>query len=235
MTVKEAVRRAEHMFCEFCSEFRKPSISRFGQVYRTYADDRIVAQCGDLVAMPTIGQLFPGSLLVLPKFHTETMSSLPNAMLQELEVFLADLVAVISQNGPVISFEHGARCTTGGGCGIYHAHMHIVPLPMEVSIDELLPSNDDLQAFKAVSSLSEGLYMLRSSPEYLIVRDSEYNVRFADIQSLSGHYPSQYFRRVLSELFNLEDSWDWRNYNTPEQYLLDTIEMFRNPDVSLCK
>ncbi|MBA7656390.1 hypothetical protein ES703_64314 [subsurface metagenome] len=224
------------MPCEFCDEFRHPFNSRFAQIYAPLVKNRVVAQRGNLVAMPTIGQLFPGSLLVMPMSHVETMASLPESALLDLSTFITDLEMVIGQNSPVIAFEHGARCITGGGCGVYHAHLHLVPVPTPVSIDDLLPNKEDLQFSKLATSISTGLQSLMSSPEYLLFRDCDYRVRFLELSTLSHkRYPSQYFRRALAELFNLDRSWDWRTYQEPEQYLFETINMFRDANVSLCK
>lgn len=224
------------MVCEFCDEFRHPLNSRFAQIYAPLVNNRVVAQRGNLVAMPTIGQLFPGSLLVMPMTHVETMASLPESALLDLSTFITDLEMVIGQNGPVIAFEHGARCITGGGCGVYHAHLHLVAVPTPVSIDDLLPNKEDLQFSKLATSISTGIQSLISSSEYLLIRDCDYRVRFLELSTLSHkRYPSQYFRRALAEHFSLDHSWDWRTYQEPEQYLYDTINMFRNANVSLCK
>ncbi len=224
------------MLCEFCEEFHHRCRSRFAQIYAPFVKDRVVARHGIFVAMPTMGQLFPNSLLVLPASHVETMASLPASELSDLTTFLTALEKVIGQNRPVVAFEHGARCTTGGGCGIYHAHVHLVAVPAHVSVDDLLPPEMDSRSYRSASSFIAGLRDLRSSPEYLIVRDSNYLIRFVDISLSSGkRYPSQYFRRVLTEFFKLDHPWDWRRYQGPEQYLFDTINMFRNANVSLCK
>ncbi len=224
------------MLCEFCEEFHHPFSSRFGQIYAPFVKNRVVARRGNFVAMPTIGQLFPGSLLVMPMTHVETMASLPESALLDLAAFITDLETVIGQNDPVIAFEHGAHCTTGGGCGVYHAHLHLVPVPIPVSIDDLLLNKEDLQFSKLATSISTGLQSLMSSPEYLLFRDCDYRVRFLELSTLSHkRYPSQYFRRALVEHFSLDHSWDWRTYQEPEQYLYDTINMFRNANVSLCK
>ncbi len=61
-------------------------------------------------------------------------------------------------------------------------------------------------------------------------------MRFIDLSSSPGmRYPSQYFRRTLAERFNLNRPWDWRNYEEPEQYVLDTVAMFESANVPLSK
>lgn len=224
------------MFCEFCDELLNPFNSRFAKIYSPTANNRVVAQCGNLIAMPTIGQLFPGSLLVMPMTHVETMASLPENEISQLPSFISDLETVIYHYGPVVAFEHGARCETGGGCGIYHAHLHLVPVPNRISVTDILPTAVNSDPFRSAVSLIDGLRSLRHSFEYLIARDSKHNVKFIEsTTSLAGQYPSQYFRRRLTELFDLRCSWDWRTYHQPEQHLFDTINIFRNANVSLCK
>ena len=224
------------MDCDFCDELRRPDNSRFAEIYASYTTNRVVARFGNLVAMPTIGQLFPGSLLIIPITHIETMSSLREDEMSQLSSFINDLEAAISHEGPVIAFEHGARCETGGGCGIYHAHLHLVPVPNHISVTDLLPIGIDSEPFNSAISIVDGLCTLRYSSEYLIVRDSQKNVRFIEsLTSFGKQYPSQYFRRRLTELFNLHCSWDWRTYQEPEQYVFETINMFKDTNVSLCK
>jgi diadenosine tetraphosphate (Ap4A) HIT family hydrolase len=224
------------MNCDFCDEFGCPATSRFAKIYAPHVINRIVAQRGKLVAMPTIGQLFPGSLLIMPVTHTETMASLSKDALLQLSYFISDLEAVISRDKPVIALEHGACCKTGGGCGIYHAHLHLVPIPTSIFTNDLLPVGTDSDLFGKAPSLIEGLYALRSSVEYLIVRDTKNQVRYIDSPSMLGkRYPSQYFRRRLTDLFDLDCSWDWRTYQEPEQYVFETINMFKDANVSLCK
>ncbi len=100
------------MYCEFCEELRDSSHSRFAGIYAPFLADRVVARHGSLVAMPTIGQLFRGSLLIVPMTHHETMASLPQRAMADLAPFLTDLESVIGPNEPMIAFEHGAHLET---------------------------------------------------------------------------------------------------------------------------
>src|SRR5712692_2481218 len=63
-----------HSACEFCLELESPAESRFGQIYGSLVNSRIVDRLGNYVAIPTIGQLLKGSLLILPGDHVETMA-----------------------------------------------------------------------------------------------------------------------------------------------------------------
>ena len=78
--------------CEFCVELRTPESSRFFKIYGPKQRHRFVARHGPYVAMPTIGQVFAGSLLVLPFEHRECFAELPNQDLEELPAFLVRLM-----------------------------------------------------------------------------------------------------------------------------------------------
>ena len=77
--------------CEYCEELRSPSDSRFGRLYAGVAETRIVLRTPSFVVMPTLGQIFRGSLLVLPIAHVETLSALQDRQLSELEDLVQEL------------------------------------------------------------------------------------------------------------------------------------------------
>src|SRR5260370_16821020 len=62
--------------CEFCLELSASPAARFATIYGANRT-RVVASQNKIVVMPTIGQLFTGSLFVLPNFHFETIADLP--------------------------------------------------------------------------------------------------------------------------------------------------------------
>lgn len=177
--------------------------------------------------MPTIGQIFAGSLLVLPVEHWERFSDLPDQDLEDLPAFLDRLMqsslGTNSQN--VVMFEHGAQSTSLGGCGIYHAHIHIVPVPDRVEWQEVLPEGLATPAFVPA------IRQLRSSAEYLIFRDTQGEIAYSEC-SENFTYGSQYFRRVLAQHFGVSSPWDWRTYTESEKSLVDTILHFEDADVS---
>lgn len=209
--------------CEFCDEFTNPKSSRFEQIYGSVVKSRIVANQGAFVAMPTIGQLFRGSLLILPVDHFETMAEVPDLMLSSLATLLMRIESWILPLGRPILFEHGARCSTGGGCGIYHAHMHLVPVPGQVHYMDILPDGAC-----QVSNLGEAFRQLTNSNEYLLFRDTAGQVVFLEpSETQLQRFASQYFRRMLVQHFRLEASWDWRAYNRKEPWLLDTLNWYK--------
>jgi len=71
--------------------------------------------------------------------------------------FLGRIEILVRKFGKPVIFEHGAKCSTGGGCGIYHAHLHVVPLPERINYLRILPEiskkfNSIESAFKTIKS-----------------------------------------------------------------------------------
>lgn len=206
--------------CEFCQELRSPLRSRFGKLYAGRLASRIVARSDNFVALPTLGSLFRGSLLVLPWDHRETMASLPSDLRAEMLSLVQRVSAVLSQFGHNVYFEHGSTQEAAGSCGIYHAHIHVVPLPTEVAPRVLLPAYTH-----CATSLESALQALGPSHHYLLA-GSGAQVLYVDVRKLATPPGSQYFRRRLTDIFSLARPWDWRHTDTPEDDVFATLEVF---------
>jgi diadenosine tetraphosphate (Ap4A) HIT family hydrolase len=207
--------------CEFCCEFAGDERARFSQDYSDYARSRVVADQGDFVAIPTVGQLLPGSLLILPLRHFDTCAQ------AQASLGSADLIRLVERAcdalrrfGRPLVFEHGARPHTGGACGIYHAHLHVVPAPDAVLLGELLP-----RRATTARSLVEALVATEDKDEYLLARDTDGRVGHLELSPGDRDgFPSQYLRRFLVRRFALDRPWDWREAAAPERDLLWAIE-----------
>ena len=207
--------------CEFCAELRNESSARFWEMYPNLSS-RVVEATENFVAMPSIGQLFPGSLLVLPRLHIETSAFLSLQCRQELDSFLGTLSSKLRRIGAPVFFEHGATSCSGGGCGIYHAHVHIVPLPRCIEPKALFP-----EFIAQTTSFGESLDCLLNSEEYLLL-GNEFETVHASINDMEQRPPSQFFRQRLVKYFNLRRPWDWRKYQSQEKEVLETIKFFNN-------
>jgi hypothetical protein len=215
--------RSEHN-CEFCREFAGKPDTRFYDIYRRRS--RVVAQTPRFAALPTLGQLVDRSLLVLPWDHVETVASMALDHQRELMIFVRHLTLQMFGSHEVIIFEHGATCQSGGSCGIYHAHLHLTPIPSPLDPGEFFPEATD-----AAPSLMDAWQALRASSHYLIF-SSRKGVRYRDVATSGGLFPSQFFRRRLVEQFRLSRPWDWRSFRAQEPAILDILARWRCSDVS---
>jgi diadenosine tetraphosphate (Ap4A) HIT family hydrolase len=215
--------------CEYCCELLTPKQSRFSSLYGLHTQSRIVYEQNNFVAMPTLGQLFKGSLLIFPKEHVERMADLPITELKNLISFVSKIERASKSLGTPLLFEHGAKCESNAGCGIYHAHFHLVPLPHGAQLDYLsiLPQS------QSAPDMLHAFAQLRDSDVYLFVRDTNNTFAFAkDEMLLPEMRTSQYIRRRLTRMFDLPGHWDWRKYAYPEPWLLETLKQFESYDFS---
>lgn len=208
--------------CEFCDELRSTESSRFGRLYPS-VPSRVVLAGPQLVAMPTLGQLFKGSMLVLPRAHVETAARMSEPQLRELVTCIAELERRLADFGNCVVFEHGALCASGASCGIYHAHVHVVPVPEGVSCQAILEGE-----FQSGDGFAPALEGLRNASSYIVFRDTVGQTAWRDLSGAGAcQFPSQYVRRRLADYFQVQGSWDWRQYDQPEPHLVESVQHFR--------
>lgn len=203
--------------CEFCEELNLGRHSRFHRVYKGSASSRVVGATERFVAIPTVGQLFTGSLLVLPVRHAETSAQLAEDERDELTSFVKELAQRTRVFGHPIWFEHGATAPSGGGCGIHHAHVHIVPLPKPTDPHTLFPEHQE-----ATETLGAAWTALEDADHYLLIGNEKTTLR-RRLAPQDRAFPSQFFRRRLAERFEIDRPWDWRTYKDVEPGVLATI------------
>jgi diadenosine tetraphosphate (Ap4A) HIT family hydrolase len=200
--------------CEFCSELRPPYLSRFHSLFGSILPERTVLVEGGFVAIPSMGQIVADSLMLLPLSHVERFADLDTEDLQTAENLVGRLRAAAS--GPVAIFEHGARSCTGGSCGIYHAHIHLIPLPDGLPFEQLAvglaPTTGSFRGAMEAASIHD---------QYLFLWDGGFRMWLRSVSSdETQEFPSQHFRRVLASAVGLHSSWDWRRTTQPEPALV---------------
>jgi diadenosine tetraphosphate (Ap4A) HIT family hydrolase len=181
--------------CCFCSPADGPEARVFGS--------RVCWEDEAFYVTPTIGELAPEHLLLVPWAHVPSFTHLGPSEIHSAEDILRrhiDLLA--APDSKVVIFEHGmASHSAAGGCGISHAHLHLVNVPRSLTI-EPLPEPDD----ETWSPLEprQPLVDLGDRSGYLLVGcEEQWWAR--SVEDL----PSQYLRRWLAGRLGLQD-WDWR-------------------------
>jgi len=167
-------------------------------------------QTRTFVVVPTLGSLLPGWILVLPKKHCFALSELSNSELSELNELSNTLVNLLSSHfdSRVVGWENGA--TSAGqaiGCGVDHAHLHLVPINVELrsGAENLLGRSLRWQHTKDITSLGT----LRDGPSYLFVRETngEY------FTATDPNPPSQLLRKVVAQHIGHPELYDWHSYS----------------------
>lgn len=205
--------------CEFCDEFAGNSANSFATHYAPELESRTILEQDNFRVLPSLGQIVPGYLLVVPNHHYRAFADMPLEELKAAELLKTSLTERMrALYGDCLFFEHGVRTSDSGGCGISHAHLHIVPFPAEKD-----PVEELTQAFpfEEVSGLQDlkGIQPDRSYLYYESVRGKRYVF-------YPPFIPSQHIRRLLADALSTP-AWDWRQCGREERFLITLSNVSR--------
>lgn len=184
--------------CKICSINKNPSDKPFW--------DKFLFESDNFYAIPSLGSLVVGWVLIFSKEHFLSSSELSLNLLEELDVFREKIQTSIEEKfGHVTVFEHGPRKMKSlFGCGVDHFHMHLVPLGDLNLLNHAKEFDSKLQWTKIDSILN-----IEKDKEYLYLKAPNTNISFVA-------YPeepySQFFRRVISENIGIPEKYDWKTY-----------------------
>jgi diadenosine tetraphosphate (Ap4A) HIT family hydrolase len=183
----------------------------------------------NFIVLPSLGALVEGWLLLVPKEHFICMGELPRSLAAELQELKHRLCSALYQfYGHVCVFEHGpSQPNLRVGCGVDHAHLHIVPLGFDLAsaVNPLLPKD----TFWSKAGLQDCRDAFRRGDDYLYLEQSSGVGRIVT----SRDFGSQLFRRAIATQIGASHFFNWREF---PQYpnIISTIEKFQSWDGSLC-
>jgi ATP adenylyltransferase len=173
--------------------------------------DTPIFESPSFVALPSVGALVEGWLLVVPKANALSFAQLPESLFSELEAFLQEVVSVLEPlYGPVSIFEHGpsaARSTIG--CGVDYAHLHLVPTRCDLLLGAKQVADNiqwqQIESFKTIRCQAvpaDGYWFAQqtygTSPCYFGT-------------CTNGKPISQLFRRVIANGLDCPSAYDWKS------------------------
>jgi diadenosine tetraphosphate (Ap4A) HIT family hydrolase len=167
--------------------------------------NRILEETLYAVALPSLGALAEGHILVVPKEHWCSLASIPLNTLKQLNCVRNRMLnRLCVEYGPVLQFEHGVVNGQGGGCGISHAHLHMVPVSLQKKLSSLLPLRMKPFAIQSLMFLPE---VVPQNTPYLYIEESNGQAYVYFVDDL----PSQFIRKLICDATGSED-WDWRAF-----------------------
>jgi diadenosine tetraphosphate (Ap4A) HIT family hydrolase len=204
--------------CDFCNELSGGGENSFARIYSSHPESRVLFRAGNFAVIPSLGQILEGYLLLLPIKHFKALGDLPSLLLEEFAATCEYVGKTLKDHyGPYVLFEHGTRSEGVGGCGIYHAHLHAVPLAEAPDPVDALKSKFPYAELTHLNEISKRSGDL---PAYLFYQASDAKLYLFD----TGPLPSQYMRKLLADALGKAE-WDWRTAGKEER-LLATIQRF---------
>lgn len=184
--------------------------------------DRIIKETQNFVVIPTIGQIVEGYLLIVTKIHYPCIGALPSNLFKELVKIKNECREILykTYKKKSIIFEHGAVgkiFKKRAGCCTDHAHLHIVPV--EVDLLEDIKKHYRGKKIKSLKELRKQYF--KKSP-YLFYENNNKEMYLFNAPLVV----SQYLRKILAKNLKKESKWDWRICHGKEE-MLRTIKKLK--------
>lgn len=171
------------------------------------ARERPVVESPIGIAVPSIGAFVEGWLLVIPRRHVVALSDLTERERGEFHALMDEAHKLISRKyGRTVMFEHGpAGPARNAGCGVDHAHLHTVPLPL-VLHETVKTDGDGRELQWRPADLPWDADAEHSARlDYFFVREADGTAWIASTPAA----PSQLLRRAIAEYVRTP-TWDWK-------------------------
>ena len=184
--------------CNLCSELES----------RASAWNQPLFESSNFVALPSLGALVEGWLLLVPKRHFISFGAIPSSMHPEIREFKRYLCTLLSQHyGTIAAFEHGpSMASRTVGCGVDHAHLHLVPIQFDLAA-EVLPFLPDSITWRGAEI--EGCQNAHTRGEdYLYLEQPVGSGRI----TTHDEFGSQLFRKAIATRLGMHDQYNWHEH-----------------------
>ena len=210
--------------CPFCRELQSGKLPDFIE-----ADiaSRILHETERFVVMADISPLVPGHVMIVPKAHILCYGAVEDTQRGEFSGLVNAVRTILAEHyGPSVILEHGTSSLEPVADHVTHAHLHIVPVDIDIR-DSLV--NYNTTTIARLSDLSrwavrdEAYIYFESCAGDRVVAD-----RIVDIKRL-------FIRSEIARCIGLPDPlWDWRRHILNDN-LRATVETLRHAEwKSLC-
>ena len=206
--------------CPFCA------LEANAKLQRKQIWDTVLIESQNFMVVPTKGALVEGWLLVVPRHHFLALGALPGAVLPELRSLVQDVSSMLLRHFSATTFfEHGPSVrNTTLGCGVDHAHLHLVPLGSTMAADAVerlgVPEAWAEQTFWTDWPLAD---LHDAGKAYLVLGEPGGPVLVWD----SPAENSQFFRRLVASSVGVPEGFDYRHFPF-ERNVRGTIRILRD-------
>jgi ATP adenylyltransferase len=182
--------------------------------------DKAIYETANFIITPSIGAMIEGWILIISKRHVPAMGALTEKELSELNELLIKTRHLMRLSyGSAVVFEHGPACEgTAFGCGIDHAHFHVIPLSTTLAplVERELRSTVKWEAINDVRDLSR-IHVRNESYLYILENNGIHG-----IAACLRDIPSQFMRRIIANSLGIPALYDYKKY----EFRQNTIATF---------
>ena len=187
--------------CCFCSTLVSDELSE--------SWNNPLLESANFAVLPSLGSLVEGWVLIVPKKHFICTGALPISLVHEMKCLKADVSARLgSLYGELCAFEHGPSVAARSvGCGVDHAHLHIVPLNVDLvsAAAPFLPHGTEW-----LPAASESCRVaFEKGQDYLYV---EQPLGSGGLIATHPNFGSQVFRKAIASSLGAPEQFSWREH-----------------------
>lgn len=165
--------------------------------------DTVLCETDEFAAIPSLGSLVAGWILIVPKRPMANLAELSNFERKSLLDFTSSIIQTMEVFGEnVYQFEHGGLAKSPISCGVEQAHLHLVPLPFDLIEAALTSQEIDWTKQSSYLDLWE---RLPAKTEYLMM--SDHNRSFSGIVK---NPTSQWFRKLIAANTGQSKEWNYK-------------------------
>ena len=166
-------------------------------------------ESANFAVLPSLGSLVEGWVLIVPKKHFICTGALPINLVREMNSLKADVCARLGfLYGELCAFEHGPSVAARSvGCGVDHAHLHIVPLRVDL-VSAAAPFLPEGISWLPVDSGSCRV-AFEKGHDYLYV---EQPIGSSGLIATHPNFGSQVFRKAIASSLGIPEHFSWREH-----------------------
>lgn len=218
------------MGCCFCEEYSNALNNQYYNILgqKIGITSRIIEETKNWYAVPTIGCLTIGYVLLVCKKHYQSLANLDGELFAEMVGLKSRIERILYRQlkVPCLAFEHGT--TQSGYVGansVEHVHLHIVPYKTSVWHD--FCDRYKLDGFERITGYETLFERWQNNlpKSYLFFQDVDSTLYY---QPDAANIQSQFFRKCLSEQMGMEQ-WDWKKRSYQRNFV-KTIKLFQSAE-----
>jgi ATP adenylyltransferase len=200
--------------CVFCSQINGGSARA--------PWNQAILESENFLVVPSLGSLVAGWTLLLPKRHYLSMGALPNDLRNEAESLQSKVECLLRSqfHEPLVAFEHGPSAAKHGtGCGVDHAHLHILPIACELLAlaSPFVPYGTEWKP----AGWEERAVAYNSGLDYLFLKQDD----CPGVISVASDFGSQVFRKAIAAHLGKPAEFNWREHPRHEVALQTTARL----------
>lgn len=184
--------------------------------------DEPLFDSANFLALPSLGSIVEGWMLIVPKDHFVSMGALPPKLSEEMESLKSRVTTYLTSiYGDICAFEHGpSRIGRQVGCGVDHAHLHVVPVDFDLisASTPFLPPDVQWKD----GDIGDCCAAFEQGHDYLYVEQPVGRGRIA----VHDGFGSQIFRKAIAAQAGFPEHFNWRDHPKFEN-IARTIEACR--------